>query len=221
MIRVRSCPCQGAEAGATPVLPAPPARQMMPIMRIIPAIATWFRCLALGGLLALASAAAIADEASDRAALDRLFAELKTAPDAATAQQIDQRIWIYWTTPSDPLLTARMSEILAARRQGNLSRAIALADSLVADSPDWAEAWNQRATLHYLQGDLDAALADCAEALAREPRHFGALSGRALIHLQQGKRALALKDMAAALEIHPFLNERQLFPELQREITRI
>lgn len=190
-------------------------------MRVVPVIAAWFRCLAIAGLLVLASMAAAADEAEDRAALDRLFAELRAAPDAATAQQIGQRIWIYWTTPSDPLLAARMGELLAARRQGDLRGAISLADGLIADHPDYAEAWNQRATLYYLLGDLDASLADCAEVLAREPRHFGALSGRSLIYLQQGKRSLALKDMAAALKIHPFLSERQLFPELQQEITRI
>jgi tetratricopeptide (TPR) repeat protein len=114
-----------------------------------------------------------------------------------------------------------MGEILLARREGDLTGALALADRLIADHPDYAEAWNQRATLHYMLGDLDAALADCAEVLVREPRHFGALSGRSLIYLQQGRRALALKDMAAALEIHPFLSERQLFPELQQDITRI
>lgn len=202
-------------------LPAPATGQMMSYMRVVPAIAACFRCLAIAGLLVLASMAAAADEAEDRTALDRLFAELRTAPDAATAQQIGQRIWIYWTMPSDPLLAARMGELLAARRQGDLRGAITLADGLIADHPDYAEAWNQRATLYYLLGDLDASLADCAEVLAREPRHFGALSGRSLIYLQQGKRSLALKDMAAALEIHPFLSERQLFPELQQEITRI
>src|SRR5690606_18823610 len=122
------------------------------------------------------------------------FSELRTAPDAATAHEISQRIWIYWTTPADSELALRMGEILTARRVGDLAGALALADSLVADHPEYAEAWNQRATLNYMRGDLEAALADCAEVLAREPRHFGALSGRSLIYLQQGQRALALKD---------------------------
>lgn len=185
-------------------------------------IASCFRRLLLGLALALIFAIpAAADETRDRAALDQLFAELKTAPDAATAQEIDQRIWLYWTTPSDPQLAGRMRELLAARRLGDLNRGITLADRLIEDYPDYAEGWNQRATMHYMLGDLDASLADCAEVLAREPRHFGALSGRALIYLQQGKRALALKDMAAAVALHPFLNERRLFPELQQDITRI
>ena len=79
----------------------------------------------------------------------------------------------------------------------------------------------QRATLYYAIGNYEASIADCGHVLALEPRHFGALSGRALIYLTLGKRALALKDMAAALAVHPFLVERQLFPELNRQITRI
>ena len=89
------------------------------------------------------------------------------------------------------------------------------------DYPDYAEGWNQRATLYYMMGDFERSIADCAKVLALEPRHFGALSGRALMYLQLGKRALALRDMAAALAIHPFLSEALLFPELSRPMTHV
>jgi len=170
--------------------------------------------------LALAGLAA-ADEAKDKAALDALFAELRLAPSPEAAHQIDQRIWIYWTTPSDSKLATRMGEALAARRTGDIPGAIVLLTRLIEDYPTYAEAWNQRATMFYLINDFDASLADIEKVLEYEPRHFGALSGRAMIYLQQGKRALAIKDMAAALELHPFLNERQLFPELLEDVTRI
>ncbi|MHB1110909.1 MAG: tetratricopeptide repeat protein [Devosia sp.] len=171
--------------------------------------------------LVLLAGPASADESKDKAALDALFAELRLAPDAQAARAIDQRIWIYWTTPSDPELAGRMGEALAARRLGDIPGAIVLLTRLIEDYPTYAEAWNQRATMFYLINDFEASLADIEKVLEYEPRHFGALSGRALIYLQQGKRALALKDMAAALELHPFLNERQLFPELLQDITRI
>lgn len=169
--------------------------------------------------LALLVGPAFADE--DTAALDALFAELRLAPDARAAHEIDQRIWVYWMTPSDPKLAGRMGEALAARRVGDIPGAILLLTRLVEDYPTYAEAWNQRATMFYLINDFDASLADIEKVLEYEPRHFGALSGRALIYLQLGKRALAIKDMAAALELHPFLNERQLFPELLQDVTRI
>ena len=167
------------------------------------------------------AAPAGADDATDKAALDQLFAQLRLAPDAETAHAIDQQIWIHWTTPSDPMLALRMVDVLEARRAGDVTAAIEMLDSLVADYPGYAEGWNQRATLYYLANNLEGSLADIDKVLELEPRHFGALSGRALIYLQQGKRALALKDMAAALELHPFLNERRLFPELLQDVTRI
>ncbi len=171
--------------------------------------------------LGLSATISVAGEAEDRVALDTLFMQLQAAPDASAAQQITARIWLYWTTPSDPQLAARMREAIATHRMGDIPGAITLLDRLIADYPDYAEGWNQRATLYYVIGNFEASIADCGKVLALEPRHFGALSGRALMYLQLGKRALALKDMSAALAIHPFLDERMLFPELQRDITRI
>ena len=176
----------------------------------------------LGALALLVLALpALADDAADRAALDILFAQLRMAPNAEAATAIDRQIWARWTKPSDPVLAGRMSEILIARSMGRFPTAIALLDKLVADYPDYAEGWNQRATLYYMMGDFERSIADCAKVLALEPRHFGALSGRALMYLQLGKRPLALRDMAAALAIHPFLSEALLFPELGRPMTHV
>lgn len=157
----------------------------------------------------------------DQTALDQLFDQLRSAPDEATARRIDQQIWALWTTPSDPALASRMRAVMSARSMGDPVGAIQLLDQLIADYPTYAEAWNQRATLYYAIGDFFHSIADCGVVLKLEPRHFGALSGRSLMYLAQGKRALALKDMAAAVAIHPFLQERRLFPELERSITRI
>lgn len=181
------------------------------------------------GLLALVTAlfslfgamSALADDAEDKAALDKLFALLKDAPDPETAHVIDQRIWLHWMVPSDPVLAKRMQDVLAQSEIGNLPMAISLLDQMVVDYPTYAEAWNRRATFYYMLGDFEHSLADIDKVLQYEPRHFGALSGRVMIYLQQGKRALALKDMATALAIHPFISGRELFPELQRDMTRI
>ena len=167
-------------------------------------------------------APAFASEATDRAAaLDTLFGQLRAAPDSASAKAIDNQIWSLWTTPTDPDLASRMREILIARSTGDVSTAMTLLDELVVDFPDYAEGWNQRATLYYMTGDFERSIADCAKVLELEPRHFGALSGRALMYLQLGQRDLALRDMRAALAIHPFLNEAQLFPELSPPMTHV
>ena len=169
---------------------------------------------ALALVIAFSAAPAQADEFTNNEALDRLFAELKAAPDPVTANQIDQQIWFYWMTPEDPILRGRMNEVIAARRMGDPVEAILLLDRLIVDYPGYAEAWNQRATMYYAIGNFEASIADCEKVLELEPRHFGALSGRATMYLLQGKRALALKDMAAAVAVHPFISGRELFPEL-------
>ena len=170
--------------------------------------------LLAAALLSLSLLPAHAEDPRAAAVLDQLFAALRTAQDPMTARELDRAIWAVWTNPADPVQHDRMREVLLARGNGNIAEALRLLDKLVVDYPDYAEGWNQRATIHYMMGNFDLSLADCAKVLEFEPRHFGALSGRALIYLSQGKRALALKDMSAALAVHPFLSEKQLFPEL-------
>lgn len=181
-----------------------------------------FVLLLLAPMLAVVGTpASWAQSERESAALDSLFAQLKSAPDEASAHDITQQIWIYWTTPADPALAARMGEILQLRQRADFPAAIARLDDLTADYPSYAEGWNQRATIYYLLGNYERSLADIEMVLEFEPRHFGALVGRAVIYRNQGKQALAIRDMAAALAIHPFLAERAMFPELLEEVTRI
>lgn len=160
-----------------------------------------------------ASAAPYADPAS----LDALFAALKAAPNPVVADEITVQIWKLWFSPNVPALADEMTKSSDAQAAGDLEGAKAILDQVVAGYPDYAEGWNQRATVEYELNDLSDSLDDIARTLALEPRHFGALSGRVLIYLQQGRRADALKDVLAALAIHPFLSEKRLFPELNQE----
>lgn len=151
---------------------------------------------------------------SSSTALDRLFVALRAAPDIETARKIEQQIWKIWTEPADAELADQMSQVLDARAIGDLDRAMSLLDAMVQRWPDYAEGWNQRATVEYMLGDDEASLRDIARTLELEPRHFGALSGRILIDLRHDDRAQALRDLGAALKIYPLMPERKLFPEL-------
>lgn len=181
-----------------------------------------FVLLALFGSMGAvaAFAPALAQTEREAAALDALFAQLKSAPDETAARQIAQQIWIYWTTPADPILASKMQDVLMLRQRAAFPAAIALLDDIVVDYPTYAEGWNQRATLYYLLGNNEGSLADIEKVLEFEPRHFGALVGRAVIYKSLGEQSLAIEAMTRALAIHPFLVERSLFPELLEEITR-
>lgn len=152
--------------------------------------------------------------AEQNARLDTLFAQLSASTDAQSANAIANDIWRLWVQPDDPAIAARIAEIMSAGGLAGPASQIPLIDALIADYPDYAEGWNMRATAHFLNGAYDKSLADIVETLKREPRHFGALAGRALIYQTQGKREEALEAIRQALDIHPFLPERALFPEL-------
>jgi tetratricopeptide (TPR) repeat protein len=152
--------------------------------------------------------------AAQSAELDDLFAQLSASTSEDEARALADQIWRIWTQPDDPDLAARVDEIFAASGFAGPASQLPLIDELVADYPDYSEAWNLRATAHFMRGDYEKSLADIEETLKREPRHFGALSGRALIYHTQGKADEALKAIEEALDVHPFLPERALFPEL-------
>lgn len=187
----------------------------MPTMRILAAIRVLFV------LVLLTPAPLLAADYADRAALDQLFAQLRDAPDEAAANEITSKIWDLWMTPTDSALAVEMGTVVAAETRGDYGTCLRLLDRMVVQYPDYAEGWNRRATIYYLLDYFEASLADIDKVLALEPRHFGALSGKVMIELRQGKRSDALRDMLAALAIHPYLSTKELFPELQPNVTNI
>jgi tetratricopeptide (TPR) repeat protein len=194
---------------AKPILKAHSATQMRTLIRL--AIAA----LLLAPLPASpVLAQTYSRGAAQTAELDALFARLSASTSATDAREIADAIWVIWTRPDDPVLAARVAEIITAGGLAGPMSQMALIDQLIADYPDYSEGWNMRATAYFLRGAYDESLADIEKTLALEPRHFGALAGRGLIFHAQGKREEALEAIRAALDIHPWLAERGLFPEL-------
>ncbi len=148
--------------------------------------------------------------------LNDLFAQLRTAAAPAEIEALQNGIWQVWLTPPPgPHATglAKGLEVgMRALQADDFGRAIQEFTQLLEAAPAWAEAWNKRATAHYLRGEYRAALADVAETLRREPRHFGALGGQATMLRQLGapRQALAVLGCLAALcPALPGLREQQ------------
>jgi tetratricopeptide (TPR) repeat protein len=100
-----------------------------------------------------------------------------------------------------------MAAAIEAMASGALQKAKPLLDHLVATYPDWAEAWNKRATLAFIEKRDAESLRDIAEALKVEPRHFGAISGFGDICLRHGRLNEARAAFQIALAINPHLEE--------------
>jgi len=137
--------------------------------------------------------------------LDFLFGALKAAPDADTAKQVEARIWALWLASGSDTANLMMSRVRTATDANDLDLALQLLDALVKLKPDYVEAWNRRATIHYMRKEFGASMQDIQQVLSREPRHFGAMSGLGMILHEFGEDKQALEVFRKALEINPNL----------------
>jgi tetratricopeptide (TPR) repeat protein len=137
--------------------------------------------------------------------LDDLFARLAASTDAAETQGLIAAIDRLHLESGSDTGDFLMARAVAALGSQNLPVSRALLDKLIALQPDWAEAWNKRATVRYLMDDEKGSMADIARVLVLEPRHFGALSGMGMILERGGFSDEALRAYRRALEIAPQL----------------
>ncbi len=134
--------------------------------------------------------------------IDQLFAALQRAgPDEW--QVIEAEIRDLWSDSGSPTLNLLLARGYGALEEGESKAAIEHFTALIDHAPDFAEAWNGRATAYFAAGLYGPALGDIAHALALEPRHFGALTGLAMILEEAGLREQALAAYRAVLALSP------------------
>lgn len=138
-----------------------------------------------------------------RQKLDGLFARLAASTDVAESDGLVVAIDALQLESGSDTGDFLMARAIAALGTHNLEIARALLDKIVILQPEWAEAWNKRATVRFLMDDDKGSMADIAQVLALEPRHFGALAGMAMILERDGFRDDALRAYRRALEIAP------------------
>jgi tetratricopeptide (TPR) repeat protein len=137
--------------------------------------------------------------------LEPLFARLKSATSAFEAAPVEAEIWAIWSETPDPQSAGLLARATEAMGRRDHPAALEALNELVRREPDFAEAWNKRATLYYVIGDYRASVEDIQRTLALEPRHFGALSGLGLIYLTINDPEAAVRSFEAALAIHPYM----------------
>lgn len=148
--------------------------------------------------------------------LDFLFGALKAAPDADSAKQVENRIWALWTASGSDTANLLMSRTKTAIDGNDLDLALELLDAIIKIKPEYVEAWNRRATIHYMRKEFGQSLLDIQQVLIREPRHFGALSGLGMILQEFGDERNALVVFRRAVEINPYM---QKIPDLVKSLS--
>lgn len=152
-------------------------------------------------MIGLSSSVAHADQSETE--LDLLFNALGNATSNFETNQIQNEIWQQWLMAPDENANLLMSQLHAAMSTGQHDFALEICNQLVDSNPNYAEAWNKRATVHYLMGNHALSIADIKQTLLLEPRHFGALSGLGLIFTASGQYEAALDAFNEVLKISP------------------
>lgn len=147
--------------------------------------------------------------------LDVLFAELRRP--GVRGGEVEERIWALWSASDSPTAEVLLGQAKQAIEDGAPAEALSILNRLIGASPDFAEAWNKRATLYFMMKKDDAALADITHVLELEPRHFGALAGKGMIFERQKKYAAAREAYEEALAVNPTLEQvKAALKELDR-----
>lgn len=157
----------------------------------------------LVSLAALAACSQAAQAPARDPQLDRLFAQLAQAQDAATARPIETQIWARWAESGSPTVDILIERATAAQEAGDRTRALEFLERATSLAPNFAEPWNRRASIAYQAHDFPTAISAIQETLRREPRHFGALTALGLIYEELGQDRQALDAFRAALAIDP------------------
>jgi tetratricopeptide (TPR) repeat protein len=151
--------------------------------------------------------------------LGNLYAHLATAEDAQSAAPFVEAIERIWLHSGSETISVLMERSLKAMAANNPELALKLLDAVVELTPDYAEGWNRRAYVYYMQSDYERAMGDLRRVLALEPNHFKALDGLAQILREIGEKRAAIKAYQQLLQVHPnWAGAQQAIDDLTREV---
>ncbi len=160
----------------------------------------------------------LADERKNQ--LNKLFDELKIGNPILTFE-IEQKIWKIWSThPKRNKLTLMLSEGSNLVKIDQLNEAVKVFTKVIELDPNWAEAWNKRATVLYLLGEFQKSQNDIDKVLELEERHFGALAGQGLVNIQLKNYEKAIMSYKKVQKIYPSMKSPKIMIKEIKELIK-
>ncbi|MDC3085704.1 tetratricopeptide repeat protein, partial [Candidatus Pelagibacter sp.] len=123
--------------------------------------------------------------------------------------------------PSQNKLTKLLSEGSLLMNENKFEEAYDIFTKVINKDPNWAEAWNKRATVLYLMGKYELSQSDINKVLQIEKRHFGALTGQGLVQIALKNYEKAIDSYIEAHKIHPYMKSPMIMiQKLQIELQK-
>ena len=146
--------------------------------------------------------------------LEALARQLKH-PDECLGQMAEHAMWSIWIQTGNEEAKRYFARATRAASDRDLESAICFLNQAIDADPTFAEAYNQRAMLFYMQERFEESLRDCLEVTRRMPLHFGAFAGAGHCHVCLGNAEMAIAAYEKARLINPHL---ECVDELIREL---
>ena len=152
--------------------------------------------------------------------LNTLFNELKINNNFSSSE-IEKKIWKIWSThPADQKLTQMLAQGSTLMNNQMFKEALIIFDQIIDLDPEWAEAWNKRATVLYLVGEYQKSQNDIDQVLKLEKRHFGALAGQGLVNIELKNYEKAITSYKKAKEIYPSMKSPEIMIKKLKELIK-
>ena len=152
--------------------------------------------------------------------LNTLFNELKINNNFSSSE-IEKKIWKIWSThPADQKLTQMLAQGSTLMNNQMFKEALIIFDQVIDLDPEWAEAWNKRATVLYLVGEYQKSQNDIDQVLKLEKRHFGALAGQGLVNIELKNYEKAITSYKKAKEIYPSMKSPEIMIKKLKELIK-
>jgi tetratricopeptide (TPR) repeat protein len=117
----------------------------------------------------------------------------------------ERAMWAVWTRSGDTEADTLFAVGVEQLQSRQLEAAVETFSRVIQRRPDFAEAWNKRATAYFVLGEYTKSLADCDEVMTRNPYHWGALSGYGMIYVELDQPGRAVEYFEKALAVNPNL----------------
>ncbi|WP_420862640.1 tetratricopeptide repeat protein [Algirhabdus cladophorae] len=144
------------------------------------------------------------------AAQAEILLKIQSAPSERDARPLAAAMWAIWAKAPDAASQELLDTGMERLRISDFGGAIVALDALVEYCPAYAEGYNQRAFVNFLQNKFEPALVDLDKAIARNPTHVAAIAGKALTLIGMGREDDAQEVLREALDLNPWLSERRL-----------
>ena len=111
-------------------------------------------------------------------------------------------LWSLWFRADSEENSRTLQRVM---RMSNPEKMLAGFDALIAKAPRFAEAYNQRAILHFRLEEYQKSIEDARRVLKLNPYHFGAQSGMGQAYMKLRKPRAALRAFRRAYRMNPEL----------------